>query len=423
MSNSRKPIPVDIETEVLMRSKRRCCLCVGLNGDLSIKQIQIAHIDHDPSNNKPKNLVAICLPHHDDYDTRRSQSKGITPEEIRQYQQKLDAILQARDEQLVLPVVGTDKMSTPSARLLGHVLSAFDNDMRRIQENGRSNGIALSKIGRSAIEDDGDFDVAKEAYISLIRLSAASQEKGINTSIRQPVPTATPTLAALEVLLTMQKDFSLFIDTVHRSRLWALIGNAPFKALSEYENIPHIFFDSITDILVTACMKCETWAKDPIVSELTKLLLGIGYVLTERGIELPEPPSQLVIRGDGKRWIGKDQRDELLPFVQLINKIASLPHDLFELTLTRLAYKVNLMVSVSINEKTTIDKSETLEVIKRWAIIPQYALVVFPVNDETIKDECIRLVSEVNKKGTGVGLKIKEILLAERSLLYKKRTS
>jgi hypothetical protein len=251
-------------------------------------------------------------------------------------------------------------------------------------------------------------------------LAAASQEKGIDLSIRHPVPTATPTFAALEVLLAMQKDFGLFIDTVHRSRLWALIGNSPFTALSDYEQIPHLFFDSVTDILFAAITRCEPWAKDPLVSELTKILIGVGYVLIERNIQLPSPPLQICTRLDGKRWICEDQQVELLPLVQLINKLASLPNDLFDLVLNRLTYQINLSVNVSINDKTTIRRADALESIKRWAAIPQYALVAFPVADETVKDECVKLIAGVNKKGLEVSQKIRALLLAERSLLSSK---
>lgn len=48
---SRKPISKAVETNILVNSKRRCALCVGLRGDLGEKKGQIAHLDQDRSNN------------------------------------------------------------------------------------------------------------------------------------------------------------------------------------------------------------------------------------------------------------------------------------------------------------------------------------------------------------------------------------
>lgn len=83
--SKRKAIPKDVETEVLRLSRRRCCLCYGLKGDTSDKNGQIARLDEDPSNNDPDNLVWLCLDHHDAYDSRHSQSKGLTEREVRRY--------------------------------------------------------------------------------------------------------------------------------------------------------------------------------------------------------------------------------------------------------------------------------------------------------------------------------------------------
>jgi len=82
---ARARTPKATETDLLCASRRRCALCFGLNGDHAPKSGQIAHIDRDASNPSFDNLAWLCLNHHDEYDTRRSQSKGFTPEELRQY--------------------------------------------------------------------------------------------------------------------------------------------------------------------------------------------------------------------------------------------------------------------------------------------------------------------------------------------------
>ena len=67
-----------------VRRGRRCCICYGLNHDLSIKQGQLAHVNRDPSDSSADNLAFTCLVHHDWFDTRTSQSKGATIEEAKQ---------------------------------------------------------------------------------------------------------------------------------------------------------------------------------------------------------------------------------------------------------------------------------------------------------------------------------------------------
>jgi len=60
-----------------------------LKQDNTEKKGQIAHLDHDPSNNEPDNLVFLCFDHHDQYDTPPSQAKGLTIEEVKRYRTEL----------------------------------------------------------------------------------------------------------------------------------------------------------------------------------------------------------------------------------------------------------------------------------------------------------------------------------------------
>lgn len=90
---SRSGLPSKIETEVLLSSRRRCAICYGLNRDTSVKQGQIAHLDRDRSNNKIENLAFLCLDHHDQYDSRMSQSKGLKSTEVKYYRAELEEAL------------------------------------------------------------------------------------------------------------------------------------------------------------------------------------------------------------------------------------------------------------------------------------------------------------------------------------------
>jgi hypothetical protein len=94
MENKRRKATVmKTETDVLARSRHRCALCFGLYRDPAVKQGQIAHVDHNRANAAYENLVFLCLPHHDQYDSSTSQSKNFGPGEVRRYRTELDKYL------------------------------------------------------------------------------------------------------------------------------------------------------------------------------------------------------------------------------------------------------------------------------------------------------------------------------------------
>jgi hypothetical protein len=85
----RKAVPQETQDKVLAACRRRCAICFGLHDDMGVKRGQIAHLDRDATNPALDNLVFLCLEHHDQYDSRTSQSKGLTPEEVRQFREEL----------------------------------------------------------------------------------------------------------------------------------------------------------------------------------------------------------------------------------------------------------------------------------------------------------------------------------------------
>ncbi len=85
----RTKAPDSVQTEILVQSRRRCCICYGLNRDETVKRGQIAHVDGDPSNNSLGNLVYLCFDHHDEFDSRTSQSKGLLKSEVLKYREEL----------------------------------------------------------------------------------------------------------------------------------------------------------------------------------------------------------------------------------------------------------------------------------------------------------------------------------------------
>ncbi len=82
-NNARKSTSEEVEANVLLKGARRCPVCFYLNGDLTQKYGQIAHLDQDPSNAREENLAFICMPHHSDYDSTTRQHKNFTIAEVK----------------------------------------------------------------------------------------------------------------------------------------------------------------------------------------------------------------------------------------------------------------------------------------------------------------------------------------------------
>jgi FtsZ-binding cell division protein ZapB len=60
-----------------------------------VKQGQIAHLDQNPANSTAESLAFLCLRHHDQYDTRTSQSKGLTIQEVKAYRTELHQAMES----------------------------------------------------------------------------------------------------------------------------------------------------------------------------------------------------------------------------------------------------------------------------------------------------------------------------------------
>lgn len=85
----RTPIPQETQALVLLKSNRRCALCVFLDGNDEVRKGQIAHLNRDHSDSRFENLVWLCFEHHDDFDSTTSQSKNYTQIEVRDYRDRL----------------------------------------------------------------------------------------------------------------------------------------------------------------------------------------------------------------------------------------------------------------------------------------------------------------------------------------------
>lgn len=119
---ARRELSLESQQIVLTKSARRCCLCYGLLGDFAVRKGQVAHIDRDPSNSRTDNLVFLCLDHHDQYDSRTSQSKGFTTAELLFYRDLLYADVAKHLPRLETPDhVDEETSSVPLHDLLANV--------------------------------------------------------------------------------------------------------------------------------------------------------------------------------------------------------------------------------------------------------------------------------------------------------------
>ena len=138
----RSPVPKSTATELLIRCRRRCALCFGLDNDQRVKRGQIAHIDRNPAHNEIEDLVWLCVDHHDSYDSRSSQTRGVMSAEVKQHKNKLEQLLQPPQPEKIrwgpnddLPagvsINGKDGLFVPWSLLKPEIESRLLNHMGR----------------------------------------------------------------------------------------------------------------------------------------------------------------------------------------------------------------------------------------------------------------------------------------------------
>jgi len=86
---ARKRVSKETEQQVLLKSRRRCCLCFWLEGVDEVQKGQIAHLDQNNQNAQEGNLVFLCFDHHDEYDGTTRIAKGLTEAEVKTWRDEL----------------------------------------------------------------------------------------------------------------------------------------------------------------------------------------------------------------------------------------------------------------------------------------------------------------------------------------------
>ena len=158
---ARKTLPKVVEEDVLVMSRRRCAVCYGLNRDTTLKQGQIAHLDGESSNNDLDNLAYLCLDHHDQYDGRTSQSKGMTLHEVRRYRQELhEAVDRAWRQEVSFGAVTFDQPDNITGQYIRESeWEPAELDVRMLPGNRvRVSGLALWGTGRQYGPNTGELE-------------------------------------------------------------------------------------------------------------------------------------------------------------------------------------------------------------------------------------------------------------------------
>ena len=125
----RAPKNMRTQAEVLLASRRRCCMCIFLDDNDKVRPGQIAHLNRNAGDPRFDNLVWLCLEHHDAYDTRRSQSKGYSEIEVRAYREQLYAKYPKSEAFEAKELQGEDNEPEVTNPIFGKVIDGKDNNL------------------------------------------------------------------------------------------------------------------------------------------------------------------------------------------------------------------------------------------------------------------------------------------------------
>lgn len=292
----RKPIPSKTEQEVLLKSRRRCALCWGLEQDLGVKQVQIAHIDRDSAHDAATNLAALCLTHHDQYDTTPRQTKKLTPDELMVYRDELYDILEQKRRKVMAANIELGNKSVPgatNAERLGLLVEAFDEDISR----DKPNGLRLAHLANQLIQREGDFAAAGEAIRCLLRLiqNGDSDSFSFATSflLRQNVlPVASPVVSLARALLSCASvDGEFLLRLVELVTSSAFSGEVRGFAGRTIHDVPMAhtpeIFSALCGILNGILGPTEDWVIEVILRAVSGLFSRITIAYALQGCEFP----------------------------------------------------------------------------------------------------------------------------------------
>ncbi|KAB0671067.1 hypothetical protein F6V30_00295 [Oryzomonas sagensis] len=166
----RKHVKSSTQAAVLVRARRRCCICFGLNRDTTLKQGQIAHLDQNPANDVEDNLAFLCFNHHNQYDSTYRQSKNFTIDEVKHFREELhEAIRRAFSVVVSFGEAQVNLSGVSGHYIRGGEYESADLTIQRL-DNGQYHvsGLALWGTTREFGPNIGELDFIAELKDDMI---------------------------------------------------------------------------------------------------------------------------------------------------------------------------------------------------------------------------------------------------------------
>jgi hypothetical protein len=409
---SRRPkVPDSVETAVLVRAVRRCCLCFGLNFKFDVVPVQVAHIDRHAANNDPDNLVALCLPHHDEYDSTRRQTKRLTPSEVRHYRSELDAgLAEARAQLAALtssPEVLTGiVMSDASVADERSVSESYDRERTLMDgSRGRPNGIALKTAALRALRETGHFQITEVAASRLLSLAGRWDALGyVPEASAGSGAGASPFRAISEVLtLTAQTDKYLLHSLLRRLRFEAIFGYDALDALDGATAIPDArclpLLLSLVEIASNPTIRDD--ARITVSNWLARLMLSVSFLQVAH----TESPETYPL-ADGP--LTSPKTTDIL--TGLKQRLGQLWRPLRPVISTQLAFDPMVHIgNCGVDADSTLTGALAVTVARAWMTLPHHAFLLFQVGDQASVDACLTEATRLAE----IGRRASEALVRE----------
>jgi hypothetical protein len=145
MAKERTPIPEDVAAEVLYQHNHTCCVCT-----IEGRQVQIHHINENPTDHRPENLAVLCHEDHGRTQTRGGFGRHLRAAEVMTYRDSwLKRVVERRaraDDDAVRVLGGVhaeppspaEDWKSPGTTLLVAMLEALINGAQRALREERA---------------------------------------------------------------------------------------------------------------------------------------------------------------------------------------------------------------------------------------------------------------------------------------------
>ena len=423
----RKKINPAVETQILVNCRRRCCLCFFLEGKTDVRTGQIAHIDGNRSNNKADNLVWLCLEHHDQYDSRTSQTKNLTANELKHYKNDLHEIVLKQNLQSFLVKDNSSQATKTeyysSGYLLGSLLEVYDRELANLERHNRPNGIKLYNLARIAASEEGDFFAARQAFASVLRLGGECEKKGMQRVLNDNTRTASVVSAGENILDCFARiDLNLFASAIFEARSFVIRGESSFVEYDPIVSAPTPAFYPFTQIL---CRFGRNHLQDEyletvqtIGKALGDLALSVAMLLSAQDVSLPLPPEVIWMSCGGDRVVPEGEDKRLEPFIWIANQIAHLPEPIYQAALKSFRFILSTMHG-SKPTKSSSKAETTIALLRKWMIFPGQATICISSRSKKDYELIEAVIVEMKNVGAIVATAAHAFVAKERALVTR----